>query len=344
MTNTRHEPNMTMRRDLRRRPQTSGHADIDIPETLVGARSDSLTAYLEAIGKVALLTPDAELAMARRVQAGSEAGARLVDLEGACGPDGVPQGDRRPLERLVTDGRKARTHLIEANLRLVVSVAKRYRQGGVPFEELVQAGNLGLIRAVDGFNSALGFRLSTYATPWVRKAVMAAIDHARTIRLPSHVVERIRKLSAVQRQLVQELGRQPTGEELALRSGMTVEKVREIEHINQEAMSLEHGLGEEDDFSLDAALEDQAVVAPAEAAGRTMLSEALREALSELSPREREVVRLRFGLDDGRARTLQEVANVVGLTREGIRQVETKALASLRSLMPYAARDCLDNG
>jgi RNA polymerase primary sigma factor len=313
-------------------------------EAIGGAGADPVRTYLKEIGKVPLLTAETEVTLARRIETGIDSVQRLEGLESAYGPDGVPFADRGREERHVFDGRKAKDQLIEANLRLVVSIAKRYRNRGMLFLDLIQEGNLGLMRAVDKFDYTKGFKFSTYATWWIRQAITRAIaDQARTIRIPVHMVETINKLVRVQRQLVQELGREPTVEELALRSEMTVARVREIQRINQETMSLEQPMGDEEDFSLSDVIEDQGAVVPADAAARTMLNEAVKAALSQLSPREQEVMRLRFGLDDGQVRTLEEVGKVFGVTRERIRQIESKTLAKLRHPMrSQPLRDYLD--
>src|SRR5438132_1789528 len=330
-------------RDAGPRPLPAMHRVLE-DDAIGGAGSDPVRTYLKEIGKVPLLTAETEVVLARRIEAGIDSVSRLAGLESAYGPDGVPFADRRREERVVLDGRKAKEQLIEANLRLVVSIAKRYRNRGMLFLDLIQEGNLGLMRAVDKFDYTKGFKFSTYATWWIRQAITRAIaDQARTIRIPVHMVETINKLVRVQRQLVQELGREPTVEELALRSEMTVARVREIQRINQETMSLEQPMGDEDDFSLSDVIEDQGAVVPADAAARTMLNEAVKEALSQLSPREQEVMRLRFGLDDGQVRTLEEVGKVFGVTRERIRQIESKTLAKLRHPMrSQPLRDYLD--
>src|SRR5438105_8595818 len=329
-------------------PSRVHNAPVAVPgrsDDRAGGSSDPVRMYLKEIGKVPLLTGPQEVWLAQRIEAGLHAAARIAELEDRyddCAM--IPEHDLLPAEALVADGLAAKRQLTEANLRLVVSIAKRYLNRGMLFLDLIQEGNLGLIRAVEKFDYTKGFKFSTYATWWIRQAITRAIaDQARTIRIPVHMVETINKLVRVQRQLVQELGREPTVEELALRSEMTVARVREIQRINQETMSLEQPMGDEEDFSLSDVIEDQGAVVPADAAARTMLNEAVKEALSQLSPREQEVMRLRFGLDDGQVRTLEEVGKVFGVTRERIRQIESKTLAKLRHPMrSQPLRDYLD--
>jgi len=306
--------------------------------------ADPVRTYLREIGKVELLTGPEEVALARRIEAGLQAVAGIAALEYRYGPGSIPDEECRPLEQLVADGFQAKKELIEANLRLVVSIAKRYLGRGLLFLDLIQEGNLGLIRAVEKFDHTKGFKFSTYATWWIRQAITRAIaDQARTIRIPVHMVETINTVLRVQRLLLQELGREATVEELAEKVGMPPARVREIQRIAQEPVSLETPVGQEDDSSLGDFIEDQQAVAPADAAARALLSEAVGEALSELTERERQVVRLRFGLDDGQVRTLEEVGREFGVTRERIRQIEAKTLAKLRHpIRSQKLRDYLD--
>jgi RNA polymerase primary sigma factor len=300
--------------------------------------------YLREIGKVPLLTAELEVVLARRIEKGLTAAERVAELEEHAGPDGVPRETLRKQRRLVASGLEAKDLLVEANLRLVVSIAKRYRNRGMAFLDLIQEGNLGLMRAVEKFDYTRGFKFSTYATWWIRQAITRAIaDQARTIRIPVHMVETINKVARAQRQLLQELGREPSIEELALRLELAVERVRDIQRINQDTVSLEQPMGDEEDFSLSDVIEDQGAVVPPDAATRVLLNEAVKKALSELSPREQDIVRLRFGLEDGHIRTLEEVGRAFGVTRERIRQIEAKTLAKLRHPMrSQPLRDYLD--
>ncbi|MBE3563032.1 MAG: RNA polymerase sigma factor RpoD [Hydrogenibacillus schlegelii] len=260
--------------------------------------SDPVRMYLKEIGRVPLLTAEEEIELAKRIEQGDE---------------------------------EAKKRLTEANLRLVVSIAKRYVGRGMLFLDLIQEGNLGLLKAVEKFDYRKGYKFSTYATWWIRQAITRAIaDQARTIRIPVHMVETINKLIRVQRQLLQELGREPTAEEIAKEMDMPVDKVREIQKIAQEPVSLETPIGEEDDSHLGDFIEDQEAMSPSDAAAYEMLKEQLEEVLDTLTDREENVLRLRFGLDDGRTRTLEEVGKVFGVTRERIRQIEAKALRKLR--------------
>ncbi len=307
-----------------------------------GGSSDPVRMYLKEIGKVPLLRAEDEVILARCVEQGLRATERIVEGDEPRGDGSRARGsivDRR----LRTDGLDAKRILVEANLRLVVSIAKRYRNRGMAFLDLIQEGNLGLMRAVDKFDYTKGFKFSTYATWWIRQAITRAIaDQARTIRIPVHMVETINKVIRVQRQMLQDLGREPTVDELAIRAEMTPARVREILRVSQETVSLEQPMGD-DDFSLSDLIEDEGAVAPSEAATRAMLNEAVNQALADLSEREQKVVRLRFGLDDGQMRTLEEVGKEFGVTRERIRQIESKTLAKLRHPMRSSRlRDYLD--
>jgi RNA polymerase primary sigma factor len=313
-----------------------------------GGSEDPVHTYLKEIGKVPLLNAELEVEMARRIDEGNEAAARLA-AHTLAETDGPASGVLGPTDlirdrRLVRRGQEAKELLIEANLRLVVSIAKRYRNRGLAFLDLIQEGNLGLMRAVDKFDYTKGFKFSTYATWWIRQAITRAIaDQARTIRIPVHMVETINKVVWAQRQLLQELGREPTAEEVSERVEFPIERVREIQRINQDTVSLEQPVGEEDDFSLSDLIEDRAAVVPDDAATRAMLDQAVKEALAHLSPREQDVVRLRFGLDDGKVRTLEEVGREFGVTRERVRQIESKTLAKLRRPdAAYLLRDYLE--
>ena len=297
-----------------------------------GGSADPVRVYLKEIGRVPLLTGPEEVTLAKRIEAGGQAADRLADLEAAGRIDELDVADRRRLERTARDGERAKSDLIQANLRLVVSIAKRYVGRGMHLLDLIQEGNLGLMRAVEKFDYTKGFKFSTYATWWIRQAITRAIaDQARTIRIPVHMVESINKVHRIQRQMMQELEREPTIEELAEKVDMTPERVREIMRISQDPLSLDSPVGETDDSQLSDFIEDTQADAPAEMAARNMLGKAVVEALSELSDREKEVVRLRFGLDDGQARTLEEVGKEFGVTRERIRQIEAKTLAKLRN-------------
>jgi len=325
-----------------RPPSTEGRLLDDDGRPGLGA--DSVRTYLKDIGKVRLLSAESEVGLARRIETGLAARDDLVLLEDRCGGVDVPRLERRPLDRSIRDGREAKDLLIQANLRLVVSIAKRYRNRGMAFLDLIQEGNVGLMRAVDKFDYTKGFKFSTYATWWIRQAITRAIaDQARTIRIPVHMVETINKMVRVQRQLLQEMGREPTVEELALRAEMTAERVLEIQRISLDTISLNEPMGDDEDFSLSDVIEDQAAIVPADAATRALLNVAVKDALSQLTEREQEVMRLRFGLDDGQMRTLEEVGKVFGVTRERIRQIESKTLAKLRHPMrSQPLRDYLD--
>ncbi len=299
-----------------------------------GAVPDPVRLYLKEIGKVPLLSAEEEVSLARRIEAGLAAAERIAHLEDAgSGTSSVPADEVHELEQVVFDGLQAKQDLINANLRLVVSIAKRYRNAGMAFLDLIQEGNVGLMRAVDKFDYTKGFKFSTYATWWIRQSITRAIaDQARTIRIPVHMVETLHKVGRTERQLVQELGREPTVEELSARVDMTPARVRELLRIGQDTVSLEQPMGDQD-FSLGDMIEDESAVVPSAAAARTLLNQAVKQALSELSDRERQVVRMRFGLDDGQARTLEEVGRAFGVTRERVRQIEGKVLAKLRDPM-----------
>ena len=291
---------------------------------------DPVHMYLKEIGKVSLLTAAEEVDLAMKIEAGVEA---MAQLDASEEEGGVPleRRERRRLSRIEQVGLDAKQQLIEANLRLVVSIAKRYVGRGMLFLDLIQEGNLGLIRAVEKFDYTKGFKFSTYATWWIRQAITRAIaDQARTIRIPVHMVETINKLVRIQRQLLQSLGREPTPEEIAEEMGLTPERVREIQKISQEPVSLETPIGEEEDSQLGDFIEDDAAVVPPDAASFSMLQEQLAKTLEGLAERERKVITLRFGLEDGHPRTLEEVGREFGVTRERIRQIESKTLAKLR--------------
>jgi RNA polymerase primary sigma factor len=312
-----------------RAPRRSGSSDSYADgDGFRGSAADPVHMYLKEIGKVKLLDAALEVELAERILAGNEAHERLAAADAEPGQSYAGRAADRVLVRR---GQQAKEALIEANLRLVVSIAKRYRNRGLAFLDLIQEGNLGLMRAVEKFDHTKGFKFSTYATWWIRQAITRAIaDQARTIRIPVHMVETINKVVWAQRQLLQELGREPSAEEVAGRVDFTIERVREIQRINQDTVSLEQPMGDEDDFSLSDLIEDREAVVPDDAAARMMLDDAVREALGHLSPREQDVVRLRFGLEDGKIRTLEEVGKAFGVTRERIRQIEAKTLAKLR--------------
>ena len=290
---------------------------------------DPVRMYLKEIGKVSLLTAAEEIDLAMKIEAGVAATEELEKAE----EEGIEleRRERRRLSRVEQVGLDAKQQLIEANLRLVVSIAKRYVGRGMLFLDLIQEGNLGLIRAVEKFDYTKGFKFSTYATWWIRQAITRAIaDQARTIRIPVHMVETINKLVRIQRQLLQSLGREPTPEEIAEEMGLTPERVREIQKISQEPVSLETPIGEEEDSQLGDFIEDDAAIVPPDAASFSMLQEQLAKTLEGLAERERKVISLRFGLEDGHPRTLEEVGREFGVTRERIRQIESKTLAKLR--------------
>ena len=309
--------------------------DLSVPEGV--SVEDPVRMYLKEIGKVPLLSADEEIELAQKMEAGSVAVEKIPLLKERLAETGDEQekeeiqAEIKALQLDVDRGSDAKKRLAEANLRLVVSIAKRYVGRGMLFLDLIQEGNLGLIKAVEKFDYRKGYKFSTYATWWIRQAITRAIaDQARTIRIPVHMVETINKLIRVSRQLLQELGREPTPEEIAEEMKMPVERVREILKISQEPVSLETPIGEEEDSHLGDFIQDDNVPVPADAAAFTLLKEQLVEVLSTLTDREQKVLRLRFGLDDGRARTLEEVGKEFNVTRERIRQIEAKALRKLR--------------
>jgi RNA polymerase primary sigma factor len=287
-------------------------------------------AYLKEIGKVPLLTAEQEVELAQRIEAGLFASEKIRQAEEGEAPKLSP-ALKRDLEWLVNDGARAKRHLLEANLRLVVSIAKRYLGRGMLFLDLIQEGNLGLIRAVEKFDYTKGYKFSTYATWWIRQAITRAMaDQARTIRIPVHMVEQINKLTRVQREMLQELGREPTPEELAKELDMTPEKVVEIQGYAREPVSLETTIGDDQDSSLGDFIEDADAPVAAEVVSYGLMQEQLNEVLRTLTDREAAVVKMRFGLVDGQPRTLDEIGREFGLTRERIRQIESKTLSKLR--------------
>ena len=290
---------------------------------------DPVRMYLKEIGKVDLLTASEEVDLAMKIEAGLEATEKLEAAD--AGEIELTRAEMRRLTRIENVGLEAKQALISANLRLVVSIAKRYVGRGMLFLDLIQEGNLGLIRAVEKFDYQKGFKFSTYATWWIRQAITRAIaDQARTIRIPVHMVETINKLVRVQRQLLQDLGRDPTPEEIGAEMDMSADRVREIQKISQEPVSLETPIGEEEDSQLGDFIEDSQAIVPPDAASFSMLQEQLTQVLDSLADRERKVIELRFGLVDGHPRTLEEVGREFGVTRERIRQIESKTLAKLR--------------
>ena len=303
-----------------------------------GATADPVKDYLKQIGRVALLNAELEVELATRVEAGLFAEAKLKDEKK------MEKKLKRELEWLVEDGKRAKNHLLEANLRLVVSLAKRYTGRGMLFLDLIQEGNLGLIRAVEKFDYTKGYKFSTYATWWIRQAITRAMaDQARTIRIPVHMVEVINKLARVQRQMLQDLGREPTPEELAKELDMTPEKVVEVQKYGREPISLHTPLGEEGDSEFGDLIEDSEAVVPADAVSFTLLQEQLHSVLDTLSEREAGVVAMRFGLTDGQPKTLDEIGKVYGVTRERIRQIESKTMSKLRHpSRSQVLRDYLD--
>ncbi|MGK2866393.1 MAG: RNA polymerase sigma factor [Mycobacterium sp.] len=306
------------------------------------ASADSVRAYLKQIGKVALLNAEEEVELAKRIEAGLYA-TQLTVEKAAKGEKFTPT-ERRDMSWICRDGDKAKNHLLEANLRLVVSLAKRYTGRGMAFLDLIQEGNLGLIRAVEKFDYTKGYKFSTYATWWIRQAITRAMaDQARTIRIPVHMVEVINKLGRIQRELLQDLGREPTPEELAKEMDITPEKVLEIQQYAREPISLDQTIGDEGDSQLGDFIEDSEAVVAVDAVSFTLLQDQLQSVLETLSEREAGVVRLRFGLTDGQPRTLDEIGQVYGVTRERIRQIESKTMSKLRHpSRSQVLRDYLD--
>jgi RNA polymerase primary sigma factor len=319
-----------------------GDDDEDLPAAQVavaGATSDPVKDYLKQIGKVPLLNAEQEVELAKRIEAGLFADEKLAEGRTTLRPEA-----RSDLEWIADDGRRAKDHLLEANLRLVVSLAKRYTGRGMLFLDLIQEGNLGLIRAVEKFDYTKGYKFSTYATWWIRQAITRAMaDQARTIRIPVHMVEVINKLARVQRQMLQDLGREPTPEELAAELDMTPEKVIEVQKYGREPISLHTPLGEDGDSEFGDLIEDSEAIQPGEAVSFTLLQEQLHSVLDTLSEREAGVVSMRFGLTDGQPKTLDEIGKVYGVTRERIRQIESKTMSKLRHpSRSQVLRDYLD--
>jgi RNA polymerase primary sigma factor len=306
------------------------------------ASADSVRAYLKQIGKVALLNAEEEVELAKRIEAGLYATQLVTEI--AEKGEKLPAAQRRDMLWICRDGDRAKNHLLEANLRLVVSLAKRYTGRGMAFLDLIQEGNLGLIRAVEKFDYTKGYKFSTYATWWIRQAITRAMaDQARTIRIPVHMVEVINKLGRIQRELLQDLGREPTPEELAKEMDITPEKVLEIQQYAREPISLDQTIGDEGDSQLGDFIEDSEAVVAVDAVSFTLLQDQLQSVLETLSEREAGVVRLRFGLTDGQPRTLDEIGQVYGVTRERIRQIESKTMSKLRHpSRSQVLRDYLD--
>jgi RNA polymerase primary sigma factor len=319
-----------------------GDDDEDLPAAQVavaGATADPVKDYLKQIGKVPLLNAEQEVELAKRIEAGLFAEEKLAE-----GGRNLPTDVRIDLEWIAEDGTRAKNHLLEANLRLVVSLAKRYTGRGMLFLDLIQEGNLGLIRAVEKFDYTKGYKFSTYATWWIRQAITRAMaDQARTIRIPVHMVEVINKLARVQRQMLQDLGREPTPDELAVELDMTPEKVIEVQKYGREPISLHTPLGEDGDSEFGDLIEDSEAIQPGEAVSFTLLQEQLHSVLDTLSEREAGVVSMRFGLTDGQPKTLDEIGKVYGVTRERIRQIESKTMSKLRHpSRSQVLRDYLD--
>jgi RNA polymerase primary sigma factor len=333
-----------------RRVETAAGTDVDDDERLLrrgrsrrtrptgptgdNSTSDAVRMYLREIGQVDLLTVEHERRLAQLIEEGKLAAARIDEMAESSETAGTTESapaEERMLLRAVSRGERAKSELTQANLRLVVSIAKRYSGRGMQLLDLIQEGNLGLMRAVEKFDHTKGFKFSTYATWWIRQAITRAIaDQARTIRIPVHMVEHMNRVTRMKRQMHQELEREPTVDELAAQVQLAPDRVRELLRISQDPLSLDSPVGEEDESNLGDFIEDESVDSPADAATRSMLHDAVVEVLGELSEREQEIVRLRFGLDGGRAKTLEEVGQEFGVTRERIRQIEAKTLAKLR--------------
>lgn len=327
------EPEKTDKPDVKSAERAGGfvvsETEEDAPKqravNIIGATADPVKDYLKQIGKVALLNAEEEVDLSTRIEAGLYAEHKMQTEEI------TDSRMRRDMQLIIADGRRAKNHLLEANLRLVVSLAKRYTGRGMLFLDLIQEGNLGLIRAVEKFDYTKGYKFSTYATWWIRQAITRAMaDQARTIRIPVHMVEVINKLARVQRQMLQDLGREPTPEELGLELDMTPEKVIEVQKYGREPISLHTPLGEDGDSEFGDLIEDSEAVVPADAVGFTLLQEQLHSVLDTLSEREAGVVAMRFGLTDGQPKTLDEIGKVYGVTRERIRQIESKTMSKLR--------------
>jgi RNA polymerase primary sigma factor len=323
-------------------PLVSGDNGGGLPAVLVatgGATADPVKDYLKQIGKVRLLNAEQEVDLAKRIEAGLFADHKLAEGSGVLRP-----GQSIDLERVAAEGRRAKDDLVEANLRLVVSLARRYAGRGMLFLDLIQEGNLGLIRGVEKFDYARGYKFSTYATWWIRQAITRAMaDQARTIRLPVHMVEAVSKLAKARRQMLQDLGREPTPEELAAELDMTPEKVIEVQKCGREPISLHTPLGEDGDSEFGDLIEDSEAIQPGEAVSFTLLQEQLHSVLDTLLEREAGVVSMRFGLTDGQPKTLDEIGKVYGVTRERIRQIESRAMSKLRHpSRSNALRDYLD--
>jgi RNA polymerase primary sigma factor len=328
---------------LASQPGADDHDDEDLPAAreaaAASASADPVKDYLKQIGKVPLLNARQEVELAKRIEAGLFAEEKLAEGSGVLRADQSIE-----LELVVEDGRRAKDHLVEANLRLVVSLARRYTGRGMLFLDLIQEGNLGLIRGVEKFDYTRGYKFSTYATWWIRQAITRAMaDQARTIRLPVHIVEAIGRMARVQRQLLQDLGRDPTPDELAAELDMTPERLVEVQKYGREPISLHSPLGEDGDSEFGDLIEDSEAVVPADAVSFTLLQEQLHSVLDTLSEREAGVVSMRFGLTDGQPKTLDEIGKVYGVTRERIRQIESKTMSKLRHpSRSQVLRDYLD--